>query len=113
MEGILKRAKSGEDFSELVKQYTEDRGSKDKGGLYENFSRGKMVKPFENAAFSVPVGQISDIVETNYGYHILKIIDRKKDPNIKEKFLKEQKRKLYINYVDKIKEEYHFTVNEL
>ena len=77
MEGLLKRARAGEDFSELARAYTEDPGSKDNGGLYENFPRGVMVKPFENAAFSVPVGEISDIVETRYGYHILKIVDRK------------------------------------
>ena len=79
MEGILRRAKRGEDFAKLAKTYTEDPGSKDNGGLYENFGRGEMVKPFEEAAFTVPIGEISDIVETRYGYHILKIIDRKGD----------------------------------
>ncbi len=79
MEGILSRAKSGEDFSELAKTYSEDSGSKDNGGLYENFGRGQMVAPFEEAAFSVPVGEISDIVETSFGYHIIKVEDRKKE----------------------------------
>lgn len=77
MEGLLERAKKGEDFTALAKQYSEDPGSKDKGGLYENFGRGEMVKPFEDAAFTVPVGGISDLVETAYGYHILKVVDRK------------------------------------
>jgi len=79
MEDILARAKKGEDFAALAKQYSEDPGSKDKGGLYEDFGRGKMVKPFDDAAFSVPVGQISGIVETTFGYHILKIENRKKE----------------------------------
>jgi foldase protein PrsA len=79
MEEILARAKSGEDFAGLAKQYSEDPGSKNNGGLYENFGRGQMVKPFEEAAFSVPVGQISDIVETQYGYHIIQVVDRKKE----------------------------------
>ncbi|HED09366.1 MAG TPA: hypothetical protein ENJ10_01635 [Caldithrix abyssi] len=79
MEGLLKRAKKGEDFAKLANKYSEDPGSNKKGGLYENFGRGQMVKPFEDAAFSVPIGGISDIVETAYGYHILKIEDRKKD----------------------------------
>jgi len=79
MEEILARAKSGEDFAGLAKQYSEDPGSKDKGGLYEDFGRGQMVKPFEEAAFSVPIGQISDIVETQYGYHIIQVVDRKKE----------------------------------
>jgi parvulin-like peptidyl-prolyl isomerase len=79
IEGLLARAKAGEDFAELAKQYSEDPGSKDNGGLYEDFGRGVMVKPFEDAAFSVPVGEISDVVETNFGYHILKVVDRKRE----------------------------------
>lgn len=79
MEEILARAKSGEDIAELATKYSEDTGSKNNGGLYKNFGRGRMVKPFEEAAFSVPVGEISDIIETRYGYHILKVIERKKE----------------------------------
>jgi parvulin-like peptidyl-prolyl isomerase len=79
MEDLLVRARKGEDFAALAKQYSEDPRSKDKGGLYEDCPRGKFVKPFNDAAFSVPVGQISDIVETNFGYHILKIENRKKE----------------------------------
>lgn len=79
IEGLLVRARAGEDFAELAKLYTEDPGSKENGGLYEDFGRGQMVKPFEDAAFSLPVGQISDVVETTYGYHIIKVVDRKKE----------------------------------
>jgi parvulin-like peptidyl-prolyl isomerase len=79
MEEILAKAKAGEDFSALAAQYSEDPGSKDKGGLYEDFEKGSMVKPFEDAAFTIPVGELSGIVETSYGYHILKIVDRKKE----------------------------------
>ncbi|HSQ79439.1 MAG TPA: peptidylprolyl isomerase [Candidatus Bathyarchaeia archaeon] len=79
IEGILAEAKAGADFAELAKKYSEDPGSKDNGGLYENFSRGQMVKPFEDAAFTVPVGQLSGVVETSFGYHIIKVIDRKKE----------------------------------
>ena len=79
IEGILARAKAGEDFAELAKLYSEDPGSKDNGGLYEDFGRGQMVKPFEDASFSVPVGEISGVVETAYGYHIIKVVERKKE----------------------------------
>lgn len=79
IEGLLARARAGEDFAGLAKEFSEDPGSKDNGGLYEDFGRGIMVKPFEDAAFSVPVGEISDVVETAYGYHILKVIDRKRE----------------------------------
>jgi parvulin-like peptidyl-prolyl isomerase len=80
MEGLLAKAKGGEDFAALAKQYSEDPGSKDNGGLIaEEFGRGRMVKPFEDAAFSVPVGQISGIVEAPYGFHILKVEGRNKE----------------------------------
>lgn len=79
MEGILERARKGEEFAALAKEFTEDPGSKQTGGLYEDFERGKMVKPFEEAAFTTPIGQISGIVETAYGFHILKIENRKKE----------------------------------
>jgi len=111
MEEILARAKAGEDFAELAKKYTEDPGSKDNGGLYENFGRGKMVKPFEDASFSVPVGGISNIVETTYGYHIIKVIDRKKEEQpfdqVKEQLetdLKQQKSvEVYQDLMSKLK----------
>lgn len=79
IEDILAQAKAGADFAELAKTYSEDPGSKDNGGLYENFPRGQMVKPFEDAAFSVPVGQISGVIETPYGYHILQVVGRQKE----------------------------------
>jgi peptidyl-prolyl cis-trans isomerase C len=79
IEDILAKAKAGADFAELAKQYSEDPGSKENGGLYSDFPRGQMVKPFEDAAFSVPVGELSGVVETNYGYHIIKVVDRKKE----------------------------------
>jgi parvulin-like peptidyl-prolyl isomerase len=79
MEALLARARSGEDFAGLAKEFTEDPGSKESGGLYENFGRGYMVKAFEDAAFSVPVGEISDVVETEYGYHIIQVLSREKE----------------------------------
>jgi parvulin-like peptidyl-prolyl isomerase len=79
MEEILKEARQGGDFAQLAKKYTEDPGSRESGGLYQDFGRGKMVKSFEDASFSVPVGKISDIVETQYGYHIIKVENRKQE----------------------------------
>lgn len=79
MEGLLERVKKGEDFAALATEMSEDTGSKEKGGLIEDFPRGQMVKPFEDASFTVPVGQISDVVETAYGYHIVKVENRKKE----------------------------------
>jgi parvulin-like peptidyl-prolyl isomerase len=75
MEDILKRARAGEDFAKLAKDYSEDPGSKEKGGEY-TFPRGQMVPEFEAAAFSLNTNQISDIVTTKYGYHIIKLSEK-------------------------------------
>ena len=69
---ILELARSGEDFSELAKQYSEG-PSGPKGGNLGTFSRGRMVKPFDDAVFSLKEGEISDIVETQFGFHIIKL----------------------------------------
>jgi len=73
--GIRDRALAGEDFGKLAAEFSEDPGSKDKGGVY-TFGRGRMVKPFEDAAFSQPVGEIGEPIRTNYGYHVLKVLER-------------------------------------
>ena len=75
MEGLLKRARAGEDFAKLAKEYSEDPGSKDKGGEYK-FPRGQMVPEFEAAAFSLGTNQVSDIVTTRFGYHIIKLSEK-------------------------------------
>lgn len=79
-ETILKKAKGGADFAELAKKYSEG-PSAPKGGDLGFFSRGQMVKPFEEAAFSLKAGEVSGVVQTIYGYHIIKV-EEKKEPQI-------------------------------
>jgi peptidyl-prolyl cis-trans isomerase C len=74
-EDVHKRALAGEDFAKLAKEYSDDPGSKDKGGEY-TFPRGQMVPEFEAAAFSLGTNQISDIVTTQFGYHIIKLSEK-------------------------------------
>jgi len=74
-EDVLARAKKGDKFADLAKQYSED-SSKDKGGDLDWIVRGQTVPEFEAAAFSLPKGSISDLVKTQYGFHIIQVIDR-------------------------------------
>ena len=76
-EEVLAQARKGEDFAALAKKYSEDTASGRQGGYLGYFKQGDMVKPFEGVAFSLKKGDTSDIVETQFGYHIIKIDDVK------------------------------------
>jgi len=73
-EAVLKRAKAAEDFAKLAKEFSEDPGSAQQGGNLGAFSRGKMVKEFEETAFTLKPGEISGLVKTQFGYHIIKVL---------------------------------------
>jgi peptidyl-prolyl cis-trans isomerase C len=77
IDAILKRAKAGEDFAKLAKEASDDTGSAANGGDLDFFPKAKMVAPFGDVAFGLKTGEISDVVTTQFGYHIIKTTDRK------------------------------------
>lgn len=77
IDAIAKRLAGGEDFATVAKAESEDPGSAAKGGDLGYFGHGRMVPPFEQAAFSLEPGKISDVIETDFGFHILQVYDKK------------------------------------
>ena len=114
-EEVLAKAKAGEDFSELAKEYSQDTVSAKNGGDL-GFFKGEMVKPFEEAAFSMKVGEISDLVESDFGYHIIKVTDKedrqKTFDEVKETIRKTLQDEKCDAQVEKLKEEAKVEKNE-
>lgn len=112
---IYAKIKAGEDFAKLAKQYSQD-ASKDAGGDLGFFSKGQMVKEFEEVAFSMKVGEVSEPFKTKYGYHVVKLTDKKEDttdPKQVKEFLKGTLQQEKFNkYVEELKKAAKITKDE-
>jgi peptidyl-prolyl cis-trans isomerase C len=91
---VLKKVKAGEDFTKLAAEFSDDAGTKSKGGELGFISKGSMVPAFEQAAFSLKPGEVSELVETEFGFHVIKVDEKKEavaEPfeTIKEKVTKQ------------------------
>jgi peptidyl-prolyl cis-trans isomerase C len=108
-EAVLKQVKGGGDFAALAKKHSAD-DSAAQGGDLGVFQKGQMVPPFDGAAFSMLPGQISDIVTTQFGYHIIKVTERKPVPfdqvsaKIKEFLTEQQKQERAQAFIDSLKQ---------
>jgi peptidyl-prolyl cis-trans isomerase C len=111
-EELLEQVRGGANFAQLASQNS-DCPSKSKGGDLNYFSRGQMVKEFEEAAFALDVGGISDVVETQFGYHIIKLTNRKDErvipldeasERIEEHFQNEKKEQMLQDFIEDLRE---------
>ncbi|MBC6004764.1 MAG: peptidylprolyl isomerase [Paeniclostridium sordellii] len=104
-EEVYKKVKAGDDFSKLAKEYSDDKSSAVNGGDLGFFSKGQMVPEFEKAAFGMDKGEISDIVESQFGYHIIKVTDKKyKEYTFDEVKNNIKQNLLYKKYTEKVNE---------
>jgi peptidyl-prolyl cis-trans isomerase C len=114
IEDIRKQIEGGADFAALAKQYSEDPGSRENGGELPQFSRGQMVPEFESAAFSLGTNQVSEVVTTQFGFHLIKVLDKtpaKKvdfataETEIKDELARQKIAKVAPDYVKKLRVE--------
>lgn len=112
LEKVQQRLQKGEDFAALAKEVSQCPSSS-RGGDLGYFRRGQMVKPFEDVAFALRLGEASNIVETKFGYHLIKVVDKKPETAIVyqdikdrlEQFLKQKQVQKEVSlYVKKLKE---------
>jgi peptidyl-prolyl cis-trans isomerase C len=118
-DGLLKRAKGGEDFAALAKAHSKDPGSAAVGGDLNFFPKEQMVPEFSNAAWALKPGEISDVVQSQFGYHIIKLTDRRAGRTVPladvrdrlEGFLKQRKQQELIQqYLLGLKTKYRVEV---
>lgn len=118
---LLVRIKKGENFSKLAKSFSKDPGSAGKGGKLGFIKRRQMVPEFEQVAFNLKKGEISNLVKTQFGYHIIKVTARKEGEKsdyanvkdtIKRRLMMEKQKNLFDSLIEKLKKKGKIEINE-
>ena len=116
---ISEEIKNGADFDSLARKYSDDPGSGAKGGDLGVFERRQMVQPFDEAVFALEVGEVSEIVKTRFGYHIIKLVEvieypsyEKEIENLREMYKKSRYKFDKDKYLSELKKEYNFSLND-
>jgi peptidyl-prolyl cis-trans isomerase SurA len=117
---VYDRIKKGEDFAQLASEFSQDPGTKTKGGDLGFFDRRRMIQPFDSAAFSLKAGEVSGVVRTPYGWHIIKVTEikeyqpyEKQHETLKSEFKRSmQYRTAYDKYVGKCRKDYKFEIKQ-
>ncbi len=119
IDSIMTQLKNGADFGELAIKYSDDTGSKPNGGDLGFFERRQMVKEFDETAFAMNVGDVSGVVKTAYGYHIIKVTDKKPYPafddekeNLKKVFRQTRYQSEYDKLMDSLKTKFNYYVHD-
>lgn len=119
IDSVYNMLKAGKDFAELARKYSNDSGAKENGGDLGFFERRKMIKEFDEAAFNLKVGEFSNIIKTQYGFHIIKVTDQKPYPSFESN--KEELKRIYkqVAYnadrdslIEQLKTKYNFKLND-
>lgn len=116
---VLAKLSEGESFESLAKQYSDDTGSKKNGGDLGYFERRQMLQAFDETAFNLNVGEISGLVQSNFGYHIIKLTDRQQYPsfeavkdNLKKMYRKQRYQADFDRYINSLKSKYNYALDE-
>lgn len=119
IDSVYEKIKAGGDFAELAKKYSDDPGTRVKGGDLGFLQRRTLAKPLDEAAFNLKVDQVSNIIQLGFGYFIIKVTDKKPYPtfaedsdNLKKLFQRQSYNMVHENFVDSLRNKYNYQVND-
>jgi len=102
-EELRQRILTGEDFATLARQYSDDTGSGVQGGDMDWFGHGRMVAPFDEAAFALPIGEVSEPVKTEFGYHIIEVLEKDENREKEVSQLEQERQEAYTTWLNEKK----------